>query len=960
MSDVRTEHPPAGDKLTPDEERDAATAQPPPAGDTLPGKESDPAKVNEVLAEELGYIHWHRHASQRMEEVDRNLIGLAFSGGGIRSATTCLGILQALSKMQILPLVDYISTVSGGGYIGACLSSLLSLNKYEIERLPDDKPNTRRPAEGGDARPTKPFTYLPEDNPGFSTQWGTFPFRAEQRDRLGRRATDLVAHLRTHGNFLVARRGLFKRETMRAVGHLLSGITFNIGIFLATLFTAAAIGMAAARLLIPEMHGSLLGSGQTAAALREEGPRPAVPPLGADTASLNQPAGASSIPQGESVGCPPGSAGCIKNAQTGEHSAPSYWDRAKRNGNLIVAQVGAAPWLFPIPLLVGVGLTLIALLVLSRRNYLKAGDAGKTVPEAGESKADRFEVGLLWLLFWVALLLVVATTLYMRFVYIGCPDSSRPLDLLLLCATATSPQRLSGDSQLLILLVPAAVLLGAAITSFIVAVGGPSIRAWNRRWRSLWSAYQAITIYGWWIMLALAAVPVAAYSLHDYQARLGFSAAGAVLLTRLLASRRAIIGIGKIHLPPAVRRALLAIAVVLALALGLIFFSSLLVGLKEAWVVALVAGAGVLSLLVVGILVDQNKIGPHYFYRDRLAETYLLSEIADTEGKLHTYRDAMDMPLAHLHGEPADPMDTPWKNSAPYHLISTAINLGGSRDLTRKDRKSGYWLFSKLYCGSTHTGFRPTAKYRNAETKLARAIAISGAAASSAMGTATFFAQAFATVVFNIRLGYWMENPHHDRSRTRQEGLTLWPLHLWKELSMNTTEHGRLVNLSDGGHTGDNVGIYPLLQRQCKVIIACDAERDPGLTFGSFTEALRHAYIDLGVAVDIDLTMIRRDPETGYSRSHCAVGRIMYPHRTDQESFLIYIKNSLNGDEPEPTLNYQSANPAFPHETTMDQFFDDAQFESYRALGVHLAEHTFSRWNTTKGFKFVSQQQWPW
>ena len=58
----------------------------------------------------------------------------------------------------------------------------------------------------------------------------------------------------------------------------------------------------------------------------------------------------------------------------------------------------------------------------------------------------------------------------------------------------------------------------------------------------------------------------------------------------------------------------------------------------------------------------------------------------------------------------------------------------------------------------------------------------------------------------------------------------------------------------------------------------------------------------------------------------------------------MYLKNSLTGDEPEAVLNYKSDNPAFPHESTADQFFDDDQFESYRALGVHIAEHAFSQW----------------
>ena len=52
-----------------------------------------------------------------------NLAGLAFSGGGIRSATFNLGILQALAERKMLRDFDYLSTVSGGGYIGAWFSA---------------------------------------------------------------------------------------------------------------------------------------------------------------------------------------------------------------------------------------------------------------------------------------------------------------------------------------------------------------------------------------------------------------------------------------------------------------------------------------------------------------------------------------------------------------------------------------------------------------------------------------------------------------------------------------------------------------------------------------------------------------------------------------------------------------------------------------------------------------------
>jgi hypothetical protein len=47
--------------------------------------------------------------------------GIALSGGGIRSASFCLGALQAMANLNLLREFNYISTVSGGGYIGSSL-----------------------------------------------------------------------------------------------------------------------------------------------------------------------------------------------------------------------------------------------------------------------------------------------------------------------------------------------------------------------------------------------------------------------------------------------------------------------------------------------------------------------------------------------------------------------------------------------------------------------------------------------------------------------------------------------------------------------------------------------------------------------------------------------------------------------------------------------------------------------
>ncbi len=48
------------------------------------------------------------------------------------------------------------------------------------------------------------------------------------------------------------------------------------------------------------------------------------------------------------------------------------------------------------------------------------------------------------------------------------------------------------------------------------------------------------------------------------------------------------------------------------------------------------------------------------------------------------------------------------------------------------------------------------------------------------------------------------------------------------------------------------------------------------------------------------------------------------------------------GDEPADVLRYHSSHPSFPHESTAEQFFDEAQWESYRRLGQHIAEKLFA------------------
>jgi hypothetical protein len=171
-------------------------------------RESGGESIYEVREGELTYIQERRRLlklDSEREKVGPSLVGLALSGGGIRSATTTLGVLQAVSRMGILPLVDYLCTVSGGGYIGGCLSGLLSVGKTPPEG--PGKPSQHEIAGPADAL--------------FTTTWQRFPYRDEP-GKWPDSGRPEVKQLRTHGNFLVTRKGFFTTETLQSIGGVLT------------------------------------------------------------------------------------------------------------------------------------------------------------------------------------------------------------------------------------------------------------------------------------------------------------------------------------------------------------------------------------------------------------------------------------------------------------------------------------------------------------------------------------------------------------------------------------------------------------------------------------------------------------------------------------------------------------------------------------------------------------------
>jgi hypothetical protein len=340
------------------------------------------------------------------------------------------------------------------------------------------------------------------------------------------------------------------------------------------------------------------------------------------------------------------------------------------------------------------------------------------------------------------------------------------------------------------------------------------------------------------------------------------------------------------------------------------------------WAFAL---GGAALFLLTGLFVDANATSLHGFYRDRLSRAYLLA--ADADG----------------HVDPAPTRDvlllSRLSPRAPYHLLNATLNLQGDRTRDLRGREADFFLFSRCFVGSRQTGWCGTEalERRDRRINLGTAMAVSGAAAAPNMGTSTLKPLVFLMALLNVRLGYWVPNP----GRVGDQGAHNFspgpgPTYLLKELVSRLHARSWFVNVSDGGHL-ENLGLYALLERRCRFIVAVDGERDATLQLGALARVIRYARIDRGVEIDIDLT----DLAPPKPSRHWALGTIDYGQ--GEKGWLLYVKASLTGDENPYIREYHDRNGDFPHESTGDQFFSEEQFEAYRALGAHVANDLFGK-----------------
>jgi len=427
-----------------------------------------------------------------------------------------------------------------------------------------------------------------------------------------------------------------------------------------------------------------------------------------------------------------------------------------------------------------------------------------------------------------------------------------------------------------------------------------------------------------------------------------------------------------LKLPPYLRNFLLAVLVIVLNLSAILLIETLYDRYihEPGWLVLIAFGAAAIFALF-GRLVNFNYISPHYFGRNRIDEVFLQTKVITPEGNVRTVRDDSQIRLSEINPDGC---------SAPYHLVVGAVGLAGSWHLKYKDRKAGHFTFSRDFVGSESTGYVPTKEYRKkwekdgnlqcepttGLTKLSRAILLSSAAFSSSVGYVTFFAQAFMLTLLNVRLGLWMVNPKlYDEkgkdtpgnAKINLERKTFWPQYLYDEARGRVHERKDLVNIADGGHTGDNASIYPLLRRRCKIIFVGDASLDKESFCEQLYNAIEYAEVDLGIRVEIKTNQLEpagekeKDDERkklmlGQSQSHCAVGKITYPEVVEKGlreecGWLIYFKPTVTGDEIGLIREFWQTHPGeFPHPNTVDFWYEEQQFDAVRKLGELTVRHS--------------------
>lgn len=384
---------------------------------------------------------------------------------------------------------------------------------------------------------------------------------------------------------------------------------------------------------------------------------------------------------------------------------------------------------------------------------------------------------------------------------------------------------------------------------------------------------------------------------------------------------------------------------------------------------------------LTGRLISTNVFSLQYLWRNRIVRAYLGASHTERRPNPFTNFDRNDN--LHMHQLWPQPVKSPAstaetdqhqpKNFAPklFHVLNLALNLTGGEKLQWQDRKAESFTVSPLHAGSYWLGYRRSTHYGGTDgITLGGAVAVSGAFVSPNMGFMMNSAVVrFLMALFNVRFGWWLGNPGPAGDRAniveriisipakllgfdvkrpfRLDSPRLSVLPFLSEATGNIDDKSPYVYLSDGGHF-ENLGLYEMVLRRCRFIVVCDATTDPDYSFESLAMSIRQIRVDLGVPIDMpDLAV--GAPSQNLKNKYSAIGTIRYScvdrdpgdKKTTDDDFdgvLIFIKPSLIGQEPRDVINYWQGRPTFPQEVITDQWFSEAQFESYRALASRIID----------------------
>jgi hypothetical protein len=334
-----------------------------------------------------------------------------------------------------------------------------------------------------------------------------------------------------------------------------------------------------------------------------------------------------------------------------------------------------------------------------------------------------------------------------------------------------------------------------------------------------------------------------------------------------------------------------------------------------------VYAAFVIAAVVLAFACNINRISIHAYYRARLSDAFLPRVRGGLDG-MNSHEDPGNFDLRQL---------TP-DNGAPLHLINTTLNTTDSRNERRRARQGASFVGSPLYVGGEATGWRRIDSYAHGQFALSNAMTTSGAAVDPNMWATKARALSALMALFNVRLGFWGHNP-----RCAHERDPLWPwwwvFILREMLGIGLDERHRHVHLSDGGGF-ENLGVYELIRRRVRWLIVTDAGADPNTTLGDLGTAIERVRVDFGAEIDLSADALYHQRDQALMQRPFALGTSRYADGSRGE--ILYIRPVLCAKLSADIYAYWRAHPAFPDEPTSQQFFAEAQFEAYRALGREI------------------------